>query len=264
VRLVFATWSFDMRRILLAATAAITLGCSAGSALAQDGGVYGGVLIGSQVGSERNVDTIGTTAFNTLVPNIAPRQLKPKVEGVTYGAVIGMNFGGDGALVLGVEADVIGGGDYKAASFSGAPIPGLAPAGITTSATKEYKLRGSLRGRLGASLTDDIFVYSTGGIALAQVETKASVVANGAPTVAWNGVKKETLTGWTIGAGAEFQINDGILLRGEYLYTDLGDSTVTAAGNSTVRGIAALNGIDYVARTDYRGGEVRAGLLVSF
>ena len=93
-------------------------------------------------------------------------------------------------------------------------------------------------------------------------ETKASVVANGAPTVAWNGVNKETLTGWTIGAGAEFQINDGIILRTEYLYTDLGDSKVTAAGNSTVRGIATLNGIDYVARTDYRGGEVRAGLLV--
>lgn len=253
-----------MSRVLLATAAVFAVCISGGSAFAKDSGLYGGALIGSQVGSERNVDTVGTSAFNTLVPNIAPRQLKPKVEGVTYGGVVGMNFDGDGALVWGVEADVIGGGDYKSASFSGAPIAGLAPAGITTSATKEYKLRGSLRGRLGASLTDDIFVYGTGGVALAQVETKASVVANGAPTVAWNGVNKETLTGWTIGAGAEFQINDGISLRTEYLYTDLGDSKVTAAGNSTVRGIAALNGIDYVARTDYRGGEVRAGLLFAF
>ncbi|MCA3695004.1 outer membrane beta-barrel protein [Aquidulcibacter sp.] len=253
-----------MRRTLLAATAAIALCLSSGSALAKDSGLYGGVVIGSQIGTERNVDTIGTTAFNTLVPNIAPRQLKPKVEGVTYGGVLGLNFSSDGALVWGVEADVIGGGDFKSASFSGAPIPGLAPAGITTSATKEYSLRGSLRGRLGTSLTDEIFVYGTGGLAFAQVETKASVVANGAPTVAWNGANEETLTGWTLGAGAEFQINDGIILRSEYLYTDLGDSTVTAAGNSTVRGIAALNGIDYVARTDYRGGEVRLGLLFAF
>ena len=254
-----------MQKFLMAAVAAISLSAAAGSALADDwSGLYGGVTVGAQVDPERKVQTVGTAGFQGLTPTIAPTQLSPKLEGTTFGLVAGYNFTTDGALIWGVEGDVSGGGDQKQASFSGAPIEGLAPAGITTSARKEYGVRGSLRGRLGTVVNDTILIYGTGGLAVAEVKTKASVVANGAPTVAWTGTKKDTLTGWTAGVGAEFKLGERITLRGEYLYTDLGKSRVTAAGNSTVRGIAALNGIDYVARTEYKGGEVRLGVLTSF
>jgi outer membrane immunogenic protein len=254
-----------MNKSSIAAIVAISVVAGAGSAMADDwSGLYGGLVIGGQAGTERKVQTVGTTAFRNLTPNIAPTQLKTKLEGISYGVVGGYNFHDGGALVWGVEGDLTGGGDSKPASFSGAPIAGLAPAGITTSARNEYGVRGSLRGRLGAAISDSVLVYGAGGLAVAKVETKASVVANGAPTVLWTGAKKDTLTGWTLGVGTEAKIGDSITLRAEYLYNDLGKVTVTAAGNSTVRGIAALNGIDYVARTEYKGGEVRLGVATRF
>ena len=254
-----------MRKFLMAAVAAAAMTFGAGVAAADDWqGLYGGVLLGGQAGTERKVETTGTTAFRTLTPTIAPNELKPKTGGLTYGLVGGYTFASAGGLIWGIEGDLVDGGDDKSASFSGAPIPGLAPAGITTSARKDYGLRGTLRGRLGVAVSDRALIYGTGGLAVGRVKTIASVVANGAPTVAWTGEKKETLTGWTLGAGAEFKATDRIILRGEYLYTDLGDQTVTAAGNATVRSVAALNGIDYVAKADYRGGELRAGLVFKF
>ena len=79
-----------MHRVLLAASAAITLCFSAGSALAQDaGGLYGGVVIGTHNDTDVTVNTVGTTAFRNLGPTIVPNQLKPTIDGVTYG----VNYG---------------------------------------------------------------------------------------------------------------------------------------------------------------------------
>jgi len=254
-----------MQRVLLVAVAVVGATFSAGSALAQDwSGPYAGVMAGNFSTTEHTVDTVGTAAFRTLTPNSAPTQLKPTIDGITYGIVPGNNFSGEGPFVWGFEVDFAGGGDSTAASFSGAPVGTVAPTGLTTSASKEYGMRASLRGRLGASFNDRIFVYGTGGLAIAQVETKAAVAVNGAPTLLWAGGNSENLTGWAIGVGAEVRILDGAVLRGEYIYTDLGKGTVTAAGNAAVRLNPALNGIDYSARTDYKGGEVRAGLLFTY
>ncbi|MCA3697692.1 outer membrane beta-barrel protein [Aquidulcibacter sp.] len=254
-----------MHRVLLAASAAITLCFSAGSALAQDGGgLYGGIVIGTHNDTDVTVNTVGTTAFRNLGPTIVPNQLKPTIDGVTYGVIMGNSFRGEGPIMWGWEIDLVGGGDSQTASFSGALIAGIAPTGLTTSASKEYGIRASLRGRLGASFNDRIFVYGTGGLAIAQVETKASVAVNGAPTLLWAGSNSENLTGWAIGVGAELRILEGATLRGEYIYTDLGKGTVTAVGNAAVRQNLALTGIDYAARTDYKGGEVRAGLLFNY
>jgi outer membrane immunogenic protein len=253
-----------MRKLLMAAIAAMAMTVGVTSAAADEWtGPYAGVVLGGTVNAERDIKTEGTAAFRTLVPTIAPDNLKPKTGGVNYGVVGGYNFAAD-QFLFGVEGELSDGGDSKTASFSGAPIPGLAPAGITTSARKDLGVRGSLRGRIGVPVGERALVYATGGVAIARAKTTASVVANGAPTVAWNGEKKDTLTGWTLGAGAEVKLSPQIHVRGEYLYYDLGDQTVTAAGNTAVRGIAALNGIDYVAKAKYRGGELRAGLVFKF
>ncbi len=260
-----------MQRVILAAAAAMSMCFSAGSAMAQDtGSVYGGIVVGNLMGTERNVDTVGSAAFRALGPTIVPSRLKPEIDGLTYGVVIGNNFNTGGPLIMGLEIDISGGGDPSAASFSGAPVPGSpplpspAPTGLTTSATKEYGLRGSIRGRLGVKVLDGFSVYTTGGVAFAHTKTTASVVVNGAPTIAWEGANTENLTGWTVGIGAEVEVLEGVIVRGEYLYTDLGDGTVTAVPNAVASITSGLNGIDYRVRTDYKGGEARAGILLSF
>ncbi|WP_085339572.1 outer membrane protein [Aquidulcibacter paucihalophilus] len=260
-----------MQRVVLAAVAAMTVCFSAGSAQAKDSGsVYGGIVVGNLMGTDRNVETVGSSAFRALGPTIAPSRVKPELDGLSYGVIIGNHYNTNGPLIVGLEIDISGGGDATPGSFSGAPIvvtaPAVspAPAGLTTSATKEYGLRGSLRGRLGVKVLDGFSVYTTGGLAFAHVETTASVVVNGAPTLAWNGRNTQNLTGWAIGVGAEFEVIDGVIVRGEYIYTDLGDATVTAVGNDAVNAQVTLTGIEYLARTDYRGGEARAGVLLSF
>jgi opacity protein-like surface antigen len=234
------------------------------AASAQDwSGAYGGAFVSGSVGVEDTISTVGTTAFRTLVPTIAPGSLKAETDDVGFGGVIGYNFAGQG-LVFGVEGELSAANAEGAASFSGAPIPGLAPNGITTSAARELSTFGAVRGRVGVPLGEAALLYGAGGLAFGEGETRASVVANGAPTVRWDGSTSETLTGWTLAAGAEFALGERVRLRGEYAYYDLGEQTVTAAGNAAVRGVAALNGIDYVARSEFKGGLLRAGLTVKF
>jgi outer membrane immunogenic protein len=254
-----------MRNFTLAAAAA-TACLAALPALAetQFDGAYAGVVAGVQAHNSRNARTEGTAAFLTLTPGNAPANLRLDYnDGWQGGLVTGWN-GSSGSLVYGVEADLIFGNVTGSAAFSGAPIPGLAPDGITTSASQRLGTRGSLRARLGSAVGEKTLLYVTGGLAVGDVRSTADVVVNGAPTVAWSGVRDTTRAGWTIGAGAEFKLTAAVSLRGEYLYTDLGRQSVLAAGNDGVRAISALNGIDYQAGLPTRGGTARIGAIVKF
>lgn len=250
-----------MRIFILAA--AISTCAPAVAQTAFDGG-YAGVVAGVQAHNSRNARTEGTAAFLTLTPGNAPANLRLDYnDGWQGGLVAGWNASA-GNLVYGVEADLIFGNVTGSAAFSGAPIAGLAPAGLTTSASQRLGTRGSLRARLGTMAGEKTLIYATGGLAVGDVRSTADVVVNGAPTVAWSGVRETTRAGWTVGGGAEFKLTSAVSLRGEYLYTDLGRQSVLAAGNSGVRGISALNGIDYQAGLPTRGGTARIGAIVKF
>lgn len=250
-------------RVFLISTAA-ALAAVPALAETQFDGAYAGAVFGLQAHNSRNATTQGTPAFLTLTPGNAPANLRlDHNDGWQGGLVTGWN-GSSGKLVYGVEADLIFGNITGSGSFSGAPIAGLAPAGITTSTSQRIGTRGSLRARLGTTVGEKTLLYATGGLALADVRSTADVVVNGAPSVAWNGVRTRTQAGWTVGAGAEFKLTSAVSLRGEYLYTDLGRTSVLAAGNAQVRGISALNGIDYVPGLPTRGGTARIGAIVKF
>lgn len=252
-----------MRILVLAALAAFALPSVA--AAQSNGGFYAGLTLGANVSVEENIDTVGTAAFRTLVPSIAPGSLNAEADdSAAIGAIVGYAFPSAGGVRFGVEADLAAANLEGDASFSGAPIAGLAPAGLTTSAKRELSTLGTVRGRIGFPVSDTVELFGAGGFAFGEAETTASVVVNGATTVRWDGSTSDTLTGWTLGAGADIALNDRFSLRGEYLYYDLGDQTVTAAGNAAVRGVAALNGIDYVARSEYTGGVLRAAFVAKF
>jgi outer membrane immunogenic protein len=226
-------------------------------------GFYVGGVIGAQLNTSGMAETLGTPGFLGLPATIAPRELSLGGAGIQGGLVTGYNFS-SGSLVYGVEADLIFGDIDGEDSFSGAGIPGLAPDGLTTSASRSLGTRGSFRARLGTTVGESALLYVTGGAAVANASGAASVVVNGAPGVNWAGAVDQTRWGWTVGAGAEFKISSAIALRGEYLYTGLGTQTVTALGNATVRSVPALNGIDYVVGLPYSGGALRAGVLFRF
>src|SRR5690606_36119322 len=87
---------------------------------------------------------------------------------------------------------------------------------------------GTLRGRLGYTLTPSMLLYGTGGLAYARVSTDLIAMGNN-----WPGLKhgtpyetSETHVGWTIGAGAEYAFHRNWSVRAEYLYADFGKKNV--------------------------------------
>jgi outer membrane immunogenic protein len=257
-----------MRKILcgvLLASAALVSSVSAQDAEGGGrwNGPYVGATLGYSFGNGQTTTTTGTTAFLGLTPTIAPLTLTNNARGIIGGGTVGYNVQND-TLVYGVEADLSYFNKTRKSSFSGAPIPGLAPLGLTTSAEQKLRWLGTARGRVGFVASEQLLLFATGGLAFGGVKTTTAVVANGAPAVAWAGSSSKTKVGWTLGAGAEYAFTENVSFKGEYLYYKLGSVDTSATGNATVRGIAALNGIDYLSRSKTQGSVVRVGVNFKF
>lgn len=134
---------------------------------------------GLQLHNNRNAPTEGTAGFQGLPEPVAPRALRLDNDNGWRGGVVAGWNGSAGSLVYGAEADVTFGPNRASTSFSGAGIPGLAPDGLTTSASRRIGTSGSLRARLGTTLGENALLYATGGVALANVRGTVDVVVNG-------------------------------------------------------------------------------------
>ena len=125
-----------------------------------------------------------------------------ELDGWLGGVQAGYNYN-LGGVVLGVEADIayagIDEGD-DADHFD--PEDGI-------------NWLGTVRGRVGFAL-DSLLLYGTGGIAFAGIETFGD---------------SQTLTGWVVGAGAEYMVSDNLSLKAEYLYHDFGSNFIDGFGD---------------------------------
>ncbi|WP_163271487.1 outer membrane protein [Chelativorans alearense] len=110
-----------------------------------------------------------------------------------------------GTFVYGVEGDI----GYNGMDGS--------DAGLDT----EGGVDGTLRARLGVAATDNILLYATAGGAGGRHE-----LSDGASS------DKQTLWGWTAGAGADVKLTEQAFGRLEYRYTDLGSETFDVGGAS--------------------------------
>lgn len=118
-------------------------------------------------------------------------------EGWVGGAFAGVQ-GQNGSIVYGVEGDVGYNGSDGSAN------------GLTTEGGAE----GSLRARLGYAVNDRVLLYGTGGGAAASL--KASDATSS---------ERNTMLGYTVGAGAEAKVTEKVFVRGEYRFTDYGRET---------------------------------------
>ena len=153
------------------------------------------------------------------------------------GGQIGYNWQ-RGALVLGVEADgswrkLV---DYSFGVFGANPTLNSPMGSIAGDAayfkTKQGAL-GTLRGRVGYA-PGNWLLYVTGGLAVGHVEHTFTEVLNpGTTCVAPAGNTCQTVSdsgtkvGWTVGAGFEVAFGQHWSFGAEYLYVDLGDTTLT-------------------------------------
>ena len=189
-------------------------------------GFYAGAHLG--YGWEDNRMDV-TTLPSPAAANLAPFSYNNKPDGILGGLQAGYNWQ-TGKFVWGVEAD-ISATDIHGSSTTG-PISALAPPiilpGSSHTNTQRMDWFGTVRARLGFTPTDRVLLYATGGLAYGHVKyTSFMDAVPGFPVFQFAGTENATQLGWTAGAGGEWAITNNWSVKGEYLYFDLGNHTVT-------------------------------------
>ena len=134
------------------------------------------------------------------------------VDGFIGGAYVGYNWLLDNNIVVGVEGEW----NYVSADDEGVVIQ---PTGYSYYGGKiEQDWDAALRLNVGV-VKGDYLPYVTAGAAWAKVNVKG--YENGTEVTS----DSRTLSGWTIGAGIAKKIDENIVARIQYRYTDYGDDS---------------------------------------
>lgn len=142
-----------------------------------------------------------------------------KTDGFVGGGFLGYNYDTGSGLVAGVEGDI---------GYSGID-------GSNDGVKVTNGVDGSLRARLGYTITPDALIYATAGGAAKHMSVTEGGVKDSA-----------TQLGWTAGAGTDIKITSNVFGRAEYRYTDYGNadfSTGTGSGNVDSRDHRVLFGV---------------------
>ena len=207
-------------------------------------GPYIGANIGYSVGKSKT-DAVFSD-FTTGAPLLATGSTD-NLNGMIGGIQGGYNWQW-GNWVGGIEADIQISGQGATPSYlcPGAVCnPGIADfaAPVTATFDQGHKLDsfGTLRGRFGTTITPDVLVYATGGLAVGSIRSTVRLAgvgfdADGNPGAVSNAVSVLTQkAGWTAGAGLEGRLFGNVTGKIEYLYMDFGtiSTSVTNPFNAT-------------------------------
>jgi outer membrane immunogenic protein len=182
-------------------------------------GFYVGGNVGYSWGRSSTDGTLTNAATGALIGTGSDTN---NLNGVIGGGQIGYNWQITN-WVLGIEADIQGSGQ-KGSSSAVCVGCGDGPSNITTSLDQKLTWFGTVRGRLGMTVTPTILAYVTGGLAYGEVTTDGTIsgptVATPSGTATFSA--SSTNVGWTIGGGVEGVISGHWTAKLEYLYMDLG------------------------------------------
>ncbi|MET3792648.1 outer membrane protein [Aquamicrobium terrae] len=129
-------------------------------------------------------------------------------DGFLGGAFVGYNYQMDNNFVLGAEGDI----GYSGVKGSNAGVE--AKAGV----------EGSLRARLGYAISPDILLYGTAGGAAQSLKVTDQTTGDR---------DRNTMLGWTAGAGTDIKFTDNVFGRVEYRYTDYGKESFNLGAAGT-------------------------------
>jgi outer membrane immunogenic protein len=205
---------------------------------------WSGAYIGAQAGYDWGDARVGQTfapgSFDDYGWGYSP-------SGGFGGLYVGFNHQFDDGLVLGIE------GDYSFARVKdttlyqalGVDDPGFGG---------ELKLDsvGSARLRAGYAM-DRWLPFVAGGLMLASYKHTTVNLPGGTPYAD----VRDTITAYTLGAGAEYAVTDNWLVRGEYRFADFGRHT--SVRHSTFNG-APINS-DAIELTTH---DIRIGIAYKF
>ena len=180
----------------------------------------------------------GGTAFAADVVSEEPPAPAPVAElpvaswaGPYVGLSAGYGFSGhakalgDNAKTKGFVGGVFGGYQWQQENFVYGAEADLGYNGVKGDSAGIHAkggLEGSLRARLGYSVTPEILLYGTGGLAAKNQKITDDVLGTN---------ESKAMLGWTAGVGTDIKITDNVFGRVEYRYTDYGDKDFGATGN---------------------------------
>ncbi len=229
-----------------------------------------GFYIGGNVGGQwGDADPTTSTVFSptgyfatTSVPAIGlVGAQKVNSSSVTGGFTAGYNWQTSN-IVLGIEGDINYFG-FKGSATGSAVYPCCAPTAFTVSSSVSADWLATIRGRIGILATPNWLLYATGGAAIADVKANF-VFTDTFATAAESAAIRDTRVGWTAGAGAEYAVGNGWSFKAEYLYVDLGRSTVTSTNLTAFPAALAFPTNVYTHSVDLKSNIVRVGLNYKF
>jgi outer membrane immunogenic protein len=207
--------SFDVR----AADLAPITKASPAAAVYNWTGFYLGANAG--YGWARNSDRI--TAVNDAAGLIANSSIATSLpidaDGFVGGGQIGYNWQISPLWVVGLESDIAW------TDLNGnVSVPGPNDTSRIMTGTQKLDWLGTVRGRVGVTPVARTLLFLTGGFAYGQGSLATALTRN--TGCAFNncqqGATSGTLTGWTVGGGAEWAFAANWSAKAEYLYYDLG------------------------------------------
>jgi len=227
-----------------------------------------GFYVGGNIGYSwgRSSTNLAFDDSTTGLPLFATAN-KFNMDGVIGGGQIGYNWQRN-KWVFGLEADIQGSGQKggtsavcpgnttvftRASPTNAAAVAGTCSGGffgdtgdfnvgglpVTDVLSQKLEWFGTLRGRIGPTITPTFLIYATGGLAFGEIKTTDTVFGvnlvgvNGtnsipvATAITATGSNSTTNVGWTIGAGIEGVLSGNWTGKLEYLYIDFGNVSGT-------------------------------------
>ena len=229
-------------------------------------GYYIGVNAGYAFDTDHTFNTVGNTPVQAanIAAGVRPAFARDRSSCFTGGGEIGYNyefsnsayFGGNGGVVVGIEADAAYDGPGSSSNFVGTT-------GVFSSFQSRTEFVGTVRGRLGYAF-DNFLVYGTGGFAYGGVRDNINFPGVGAAGPFF-GNRSTIRTGYSYGGGLAYAIpttsflnffhSSAVTLKAEFIRYDLGSSSVQVT-NAT--------GLSYTSNIKTTGNLVRAGIDYKF
>lgn len=150
----------------------------------------------------------------------APFTVSSSPDGFLGGIQAGYNWQ-SGRFVYGLETDFQGADISDNAvraplsTAGGVPVPGW-----NSRVSTKLDYFGTVRARLGATVTPELLVYATGGFAYGNVKNSSRTTFTPLPPFTYVGSTSSIEPGWTVGGGIEYGFSNWSL-KLEYLYVDL-------------------------------------------
>jgi outer membrane immunogenic protein len=229
-----------------------------------------GLYVGAFAGGAWGTGDLSTTIPDSPATYLSPSS-RPAVAGSASGKersqafVGGVQLGANqriNQIVFGAEVDF---GTFDFGGNRGArdaTYPAFPPTSrYNVDAAYSAEWLATARGRLGWLASPNLLIYFTGGLALSDVKvtnwfSDYSSVVN--PVATGGATRDRVKAGYALGGGFEYALTGPWSIKGEYLYIDLGKSTV----DSRIQ--LQSFGNEFNTRVDLTANVARIGVNYSF